>query len=320
MRQVMHAGLVVVSAAAIAGCVNVDFKEPVTSFASSMALSNATLLAYYSELNSLERELYLQRVAENPTMEVLEVDPEGHPTGLIAQFSPQSIKARTDAVALLSKYGERLAALAGADASTRFSTGTQTLGANLTTLDSTFRALGVSSDAGTTASKDATAANYAAPVATIIGLIGERYLDSQRDAALTRAVREGEPAVNAILDLLDRDFTTMIGPLQATGQEQALTGMMVAYNHGRAQMDYDQRRAALDRINIAAARYENTIAHQPSSVIAGIRDAHTALVNYANSSREPEDLAALVAALETFNNRIKPLADAVARIQELNRG
>ncbi|MEJ6789531.1 hypothetical protein BrevBR_08245 [Brevundimonas sp. BR2-1] len=305
--------ITIIAAASLGGCVSVDFKEPVTSFTSTMALSNATLLGYYSELNAFERELYLQRVAENPNLEVLEIGADGQRTGLIAQFSPESIKARTDAIALLSKYGEKLAALAGADAPQRFNAGAQTLGTNLATLDTTFRAL---KDAP--GSSDPTAGDYAGPISVIIGVVGEAVLDHQRDAAIRRAVQEGSPAVNTVLDLLDHDLKTMIGPLQATGQDQALTGLMVAYNRDRHGMSFDQRRAALARIDVAALRYETTVAQQPAALVDGIRDAHAALVVYANSPGKPADLVSLTAALETFNNRVRPLADAVVTLQELD--
>lgn len=313
LQCVSRGALLLFAAGALGGCVNIDFKEPVSSFTSTMALSNAALLGYYGEINNFERELYLQRVAEDPAMEVLEIGADGRPTGLLAQFSPESIKARTDAINLLSKYGERLAGLAGADAPQRFNTGAQTLGTNLGKLDETFRTLGDEPN-----TSDTTAGSYAGPIGIIIGVIGETVLDQQRDAAVRRAVREGTPAVNAVLDLLERDMITMIGPLQSTGQDQALTGLMVAYNRDRGSLNFEQRRVALARIDAAARRYETTIAQQPVTLISGIRDAHAALVVYAESSGRPEDLTTLVAALETFNNRVRPVADAVATLRDLD--
>lgn len=295
----------------LTGCVTVDFKEPVANYSATMALSNATLREYYTQLNSFERAIYLDRMLYLPTEEVFEVKDKKR-TGLVAQFSPVQIQARLEAINLLTAYGERLGALAGTDAPERFNLGAQTLGTNLVGLGASFKAL--------EASGDSTAGNYTEAVSTVIGLLGEMYLDKKRDQALTKAVLDAEEPVNQIINALEIDVNSMIEPLRQSGMSQQLSGAVQEYNlkvvdcreSEKACLTLEQRQAKLKRIEALAAAYEASIINEPSDVIDGIRDAHGALVRYAKSPRKPPDLASLVAALELFNNRVRPIAEAIS--------
>lgn len=316
-----RAAIAVAIATTVGGCVSVDFKEPVSSYSSTMALSNATLREYYTQLNSYERTIYLDKMLYLPTERVGEIDLKGARTGLVSQFSPVQIQTRLEAINLLTVYGERLGALAGSDAPQRFNLGAQTLGTNLQTLSASFQSL---DSAG-----DPTANKYVQPVATIFGLLGEMYLDKKRDEALTQAVLEGEKPVNEILDALEIDIRTMIEPLRATGALQQLSGAVLDYNlkaedcrkdkTGKVCLSLEQRQTKLKRIESLAAAYETSITNEPSDVIDGIRDAHAALVDYAKSPRKPTDLASLVAALELFNNRIRPIAEAISAARKTDQ-
>lgn len=312
MRILSVALLTAVTAAA---CVSIDFKEPISSYSAAMAASGSTLLEHYKQVNELNRTLYLQQVQIDPKKEILAVGSDGKPTGLFATLTPESMKARVDAIRLLTVYGERLAALAGADAPQRFNTGAQTLGQNLLKLDETFQSL--------QGAADPTANSYIGPIASVIGAIGEMYLDKKRDEAIRDAILTAKEPINKILELLDADMRGLVAPLLETGVDQRLTVAMTNYNNridcepkrvkdgSCSPINEAQRLAALQAIEKLAEDYESVLASQPTEVVDAMRDSHAALVKYAESSHEPNDLASLVAALELFNQRIRPIAAAI---------
>lgn len=288
-------------------CVTADFREPVGDFTTAMGQANGIIGSYFTGMNAYERELYLQQALYDPGMEVVARNAAGT-TALMPTFSAASIEARLDAVRLLSTYGARLAALAGSDAPARFQAGSKVLGDNLTSLAQTFQSL-----AGPA---DTTAGNFVGPITAIVGVFGEMILEGQREAALRQAVQEGAPAVNAILDQLDRDLDRVVQPLRTSGSFERVSSVITYYNANRAKLSFDQRRALLDQIGGEMVRHEAALTADPGEAVDGIRDAHAALVRYATSSRKPEDLNALVSAIETFNRRLRPLAEAVQHLRK----
>lgn len=293
-------------AAALSACVTVDFREPVGDFTTAMGQANGIIGSYFTGMNAFERELYLQRALYDPGLEVVARDAAGS-TALMPIFSAASIEARLDAVRLLSTYGARLAALAGSDAPARFQAGSKVLGDNLTALSQTFQSL---AGAG-----DPTAAAFVGPISTIVGVFGEMILEAQREAALRRAVQDGAPAVNAILDQIERDLDRVVQPARTSGAFERVSSAITYYNANRAKLSFEQRRAMLDQIGAEMARHDAALAADPGEAVDGIRDAHAALVRYATSSRKPQDLQALVSAIETFNRRLRPLAEAVQQLE-----
>ena len=81
-------------------------------------------------------------------------------------------------------------------------------------------------------------------------------------------------------------------------------------------MSFAQREVLLSQIDSFATRYQAAATARPGEAVNGIRGAHAALVKYANSSKTPEDLASLSAAIATFNNRLRPLVESLAKLEE----
>jgi hypothetical protein len=295
------------------GCGKKEFIEKIADFQSGVEDTTTATSIYYSELNSFERDLYLQERLYDPTQKVERKDANQVPTALVGQtFNAQSIKARTDAIQLLGLYGKRLAELAGNDAPTRFATGTQSIGSNFTKLGGTFSAL----------TGDATAAKYTAPLkalGTIFGVIGQSILESKRDAALTKAVKDAAPEVRIIIDLLEKDLENVIGPLRETGTDQALAQVILDYNNKRTTMTFEERKKALDEIRRSQDRFDIALAFNPSELMSSMREAHEALVKYASSKRTPQSLAELVNALDAFKERAAVIATAVLELRNLRR-
>jgi DNA-binding FrmR family transcriptional regulator len=303
------------------GCSNnKEFVKKIDDFQTSVNLTTTAIGTYYLELNSFERELYLQERLLDPSKEVLttERNPKDPskiiPTALAGRvFSAESIKARTDAIRLLGAYGRNLAELAGTDAPARVAAASKVLGENLGRLGTTFDNL----------TGDQTAKKFVAPAGALsaaFGVIGQLVLEEKRDAALTKAIQEAAPQVRIIIDLLEEDLETVIVLQQLTGTKAALTELITYYNKNRQNLNLEERRKALDEIYRAQERYDIAVAFNPSGLMSSLRDAHEALVKYATSDRTPQNLASLVSSLEVFKERAETVAAAVSQLHDLKKG
>jgi hypothetical protein len=299
---------VLIGLAASWGCATAQWAKPIGDFQASVDASVTVIGAYYEDLNTFERRLYLESAALNPREEILFTDASGKPTPLAGRvFSAASIKARLDALALVSAYGRRLADLAGSEAPTKFASNADVLGATLTGLSDTFKGL---------TGSDSSAKAYIGPVSSLVGLIGRVVLEHRRDAAIKLAVEEGDKPVTAILDQVELDLGTVVGPLVTTGEKLLLAELVNDYNTNRATLPADERRRRIDRIATASDTYFKAVASNPVSLVAGLRDAHRALVAYASSPRQPSDLGEFAAALEVFAARVEAAAAGVRAIRD----
>ena len=305
------------------GCVTANFTKPIASFKTSTDTAATAVGTYFTDLNEFERNLYLDDIAYDPTLRVAAVDENGKPTPLVTQiFSAASIKARMDALALLGNYANRLADLAGSSAPGDFSTAAQALGTNLFSLNKTFTSLSKTSDPS--------AGGYIGPVSQIAGLVGEFYLAEKRDKMVADAIAKGAPAITNILNLLENDLNTVVVPLQKTGIAERLANRVTAYNNTtdtngnvidalaqRKAMSVAQRQEALDVIGAAAEQYDLLVTSNPTEAINGIREAHAALLKYAQSSRKPQDFAQLLSAIEAFQAKAQAVSAAVQQIKNV---
>src|SRR5262249_46869843 len=163
------------------------YRVPVASFRDDTQRTVGALRDFYQSRNTYEVDLYLDGVAADPTKEVVTRDTSG-PTPLgTPTFSPTNIATRLNALDLIGAYAARLAALAASDAPSKFKDAASLLGENLSSLDKTFQRL--------TDQPDPTASRFIAPIANIIGAVGEMVLENKRDKLIAAGIRKGEGSV-----------------------------------------------------------------------------------------------------------------------------
>lgn len=295
----------------LSACVTVHVETPLASYREAVAEASAAVGAYFSDVNAFERDLYFDELRGDPRKEVLATGADGKRTPLLGQtLSAESIRARLDSLALLSAYGARLAELAGSDAPSKIPGEGRALGEALTGLQTTFRSL----------RNDSKAPDYAGPIGFIVGVVGEMYLDSKRDEALRRAIREGTPQVDRILDLLEADLTLVAGPIRQLGAQQMLAERMDEYNRSRGKWSREQRSAALEDIRAAARGYELALVARPASLIQAIRTANHSLVAVASTDRSPSSMAELRGAVDALSARVREALPALQELRELRSG
>lgn len=290
-----------------------DLAKPIGDFQSSVDSSATALQSYYTDLNRFEREMYVEQCAFDPDTEIGTTGLDGKPTPLLhTVFSPESIKARTDAIQLMGLHAKRLAELAGSDAPQKFMDGSKVLGSNLTGLAKTFEALNESTS-------DPTASVYVGPVTTLIGVAGSLYLEQKRNAAVLEGVRQGAPAVNAILDQLESDLQ-LLRPGQLISLKIALSDRVDEYNANRKKWTQEKRLSRLAQIRQVADRYDATVAADPSELVQGIRESHLAIVEFAESKKKDVDYVRLAEALEVFHKRAAIVSTAVIQLRSASIG
>lgn len=294
------------------GCATNKYEVPVTSFQKSIDVAASSMGTYYRELNSFEREIYLDERVYDPNLEVAWKDKEGKPTALGGRFGDESIQARLDCLTVLGIYGERLKALATTTAPERFAQGAQLMGENLLNLGERLKTLDPKIDT--------TAFQYAAPIGTLVGVVGRMYLERKRDEMIRAAINDGAPAVNRILDLLEVDLNQRIMPLRTSGAKELLFNRVAYYNDNRMKWSSPEaRRQPLNDIGQAVERYHLVQSANPVGLVQAMREAHAKLVAYSGSAKKPENLAELVGALELFKNRVTEIANAIQQIRKVGK-
>jgi hypothetical protein len=310
MRRMRGWAALVLGLALLPGCKTPgSFREPVAEFQQGTAQASTALGRYYAELNRFERDVYLDERLYDPGLEVLATDASGQPTPLLGKlFSPESIQARMDAIALLGVYAERLATLAGSENPGKLPEGSKALGEQLGALGAQLETLATKGDAS--------ASRYVEPVTTLVGVVGSLYLENKQGEALQKGIEQGEPQVKALIDLLEADMVGVFGPQRLTGAKQALASRVVFYNTHKDKLSLAERREVLEDIRRASETYEALVVANPVELARALRDAHESLLRFARSQRELESFEELSAAMRSFQGRVQTAAAAVQRIRE----
>jgi hypothetical protein len=293
----------------LTGCTTVDFKQPVSSYNQTMALSGAVLSTYYSEVNNQARTVYLHQARYDNNFRIADTGSDGSKTPLLAMIPPEAIKVRLDSINLINQYGTKLAQLAGSDAPELVNASFVSIGTTFTTLSQRFK------DSPELGGKNKNI-QYIQPISTIVGVLSEQYMDAKRDDLLRNAVKQGYPAVDEVLKLLEGDIPLL--HQWATGNaEDELRRSVVYYNNNKAKMSYEQRTAILNQIDDYGKTYQELTINQPTDVVAAMRQANKALVNYADNPKDENRVARLTAEIETFNARVTPIAQAILKIRNI---
>ena len=300
----------------MAGCTTINFAPPIASFQNSVTTASAAIGTAFNNLNQFERQLYLDDVALKPEKNVDIGDGSDQPTPLLGlTFQAPSIKARTDSLRLLGTYAQKLTNLVGNNAPQQFSDVVKTSAGGLTTLDKTFAEL-------SSTTYDPTAAKYISPVSELIGSLVKMYYEHRRDEAIREAVNTGASAVQNILGELENDLVNFVKPQQTADLWADLRQLVDYYNHHREtdRMDLQERKNLLGDINKCALAYEASVEINPSGLIDSMRQAHEALIKYANAPRTPGNMNALLATLQAFEQNAQQVSKQVEQIRQATKG
>ena len=288
------------------------YKAPIETLQKSTAEATTAISTYYNALNQYERDLYFLTLLLNPGQRVEEVDAQGKETPLMTDaFDPAAVQARIALLGQLALYADGLSALAGNEAPKQVRTNLAALGSSLGAVQTTFADLQHQR-------ADEQAAAYLSPIGTLLGIIGEVALTSQRDKAVRHAIFEGEAPINQLLDFLTKDLDRYVFLAQKTGDDQKLTQLMVAYNNlaNRKTIPHEELKKRLTEIQRATEQLRLTRTNHPSDVLRALKKVHVALVGVAKQTSTFEQFQTTIAVYET---QVDAFMKATQRINELRK-
>ena len=308
---------------AVSACTTINFKEPVTSYTTAMSESAAVFTDYYIQQNEMARTFYFMQIRYHADKHIQLTDESGMHTALYFKYSPEGIKARTDAIRLIGAYGNKLAVMAGADSPQRISDSSGGILASVSGLESSFAALSGSEATYKSA--------FAKGSGELVSAVAKMYAEKLQQDALKEAIDTGHSAVNLLLITLQKDLKDFSTKNQKMYNTQ-LADLVFIYNldvdarslsmhSGQPLRNRDtkkpqvtiltesQRLALMTQAQSSAALYEGSVANRPDEVIAAMIKANNDLYAFSQNPREKNSLVALNSSLETFNARIRPFVE-----------
>lgn len=305
-------------------CDNTEFREQIGEFQISMSETRTSIESYYLEMNQFEKDLYLlqRELDKNLRAGVEYMSDRDAETPFVFRnnnlyvdgpFTRESIQARLDALKLIGQYGTRLAELAGTDAPSLFSDHTAALGTNIANLSITFRRLAKSEPT------DLSAASYVGPISSLVGIVGQLYLENKRDKALVDAIRQAAPLISVINRNLKKDMEQIINPQRDSGFRKAIAMLLKNYDDNRLTADRKGRKQMLDEIKTSVRIYELFLDATPSAIVERMEEANQSLLTYANSGRKKEDLSRMVMRFGEFRDYAQKIAKNIQEIREIRR-
>lgn len=289
----------------LAGCVNpAAYREPITRFqhASTVVIEGAR--TEYGLTNKRERDAVIDALVAKRARINLQIlnDKEMRVLG------GDDLTARMVALDALAKHGHLLLTLASSDAPTRAKDAANSLDDAI---------VGLSSSLGNVPSDEFK--NKAEGFATIAAEAAKLALEAKISQALEKAITASEKDVIALIRLLRDDM----GALHERRRSRLSAARVSATDEYNEELE-NKPSPSPEKLQKAASeikKVEDAWDSLPLLLGAGpgldaMAQAHQKLVEYAKSSKTPQDLAELIEATDTFVTRAKVIADAIKTIRE----
>lgn len=285
----------------LGGCAKPNYKDPISKFqAASTVVIEGARSEYYA-VNKRERDAVIDRSiaeAKKITLPVLDE------TRLLTK---DDLDARIAALNALTNHGKLLFSLANSSAPNE---------AKQVVNSFDDAVLKLSQSLGK-ASPDKGFKDKAGAFATIAGEVTRLVLNAKIDQALKKAITLSEKDVSALIALIETEMA-MFRERQINALSENRVFATDEYNHELKKLNPDQ-----EKLKKAAERIRQTEdAWEKRALLLDLgfkemNSAHQKLVQYAKRDhKSPEDLAELVAAMDTFSDQAKIIADAIKTLQK----
>jgi hypothetical protein len=288
----------------LSGCPNqASYQEPITRFQQASTIVIEGARSEYGLANSAERNAEIDRlVAAKSRIDLSKLNAPA-----IRLLGPDDLNVRLVTLDTLAKHGQLLLILASSDAPTRAKDAANSLDDAI---------VGLSSSLGKTPSD-----KFKSSVegfATIAGEAAKLALDAKISEALDKAIAASDKSVAEILTLIKDDLGYLY-ERRRSNLSAACKYAVDAYN-----LELDKQVINVDTLKKSASEIKKTEdAWDTLPLLLGagpgldaMAEVHQKLVQYAKSSKSPQDLAELVEATDAFVTRAKIIADAIKTIKE----
>lgn len=280
------------------------YQETIAEFQTATDRTASVALEYVHGINEFEREYELKLLREDPARP-LDITRLDSPI-----LSNEALAARDRAFAVLKQYTQMLASLADSDASERWKAASERA---KTAADLLVEDLSQNS----TTLAELPLSEALSPLKAISDVIATEVINAKRAAALDAAVEKAAPAIQEISAHLREDLAFVIRQRDSV---KLLEIAQLTINYGQAQADANnsQRLRTLTEIDAALKTRSSDLATMQGllQTLDRFDAAHDALVRYAASDKGPQDLADLVAVVQSYTATAEQIFESFKKVKE----
>jgi hypothetical protein len=285
----------------ISGCNTVDYRAPVTAYASSVSATSTIFTTYYSQQNTLARDHYLLRVKYDKSPIYYIAPGSNDETGLLLKYSAGSLRARIQALNLIREFGVKLLSVIN---STEADDAPRSIQSISTEYNASIMLL--SNETGFFK----TGKTISDATTSLVSSLSKLYINHKKNEAIKEAILSGGPAVNQILVSLKRDISAL-ATQNKTDYLESAKDITDRYNKQITDQSFSdqQRNEILMQISKFYTLYENSLLTPPDTVFTALINANNELIEYANNPTGEGALNKITASLSALNGTIKPFSD-----------
>ncbi len=301
----------------VTGCTHAAYREPITRFQLASTVVIEGTRAAYAEANKGKRNAEIDRRLkrrEPITLDYLDSKD-------LRLLTPDDIAKRMKLLAALSKHGELLLTLASSDAPQKAKDAANSLNDALVSFSKAVDASKFTANAG----------GFVAIAGGFVAIAGEivRYVhEAKITSALDKAIVASNDQVKSLLRLLQSEMDAFY-QLRRKNLSKERVAAVDSYNKlinqlkKQADIDIEQPNPQQADIEKAVARIKSVedawddlplLGYGPG--LDAMSQAHKNLVDYASSSKTPQDFDSMVEAIDAFVTRAKVIAEAIQTIRE----
>ncbi len=275
-----------------------SYQAAITQFQGATDSTATVALRYVRDINAFEQE-YEFKLLEGDASRELDLSKLMSPA-----FSPEAIRARSQAFDVLKQYTQMLAELAGSDATDRWKAATERAKTSADTL-----LKNLSDNIGILGGLPI--ANLTSPLKTIADAIAAEIINAKRAKALDAAIVKAAPAIQSISGGLREDLSFVVRQRDSVNQLN-LVALKIEYQMVREAGNNSTRLKILKTVQQALdARMATLETLQGlSQALDRFDAAHDALVKYAKSDKGPQSLSGLIAVVRHYAAVAKEVFDS----------
>ena len=309
----LHLFLAFASAVLVSGCATQTvYQDPVAKFQTAVLNANSTVAPYFQNINALNLEANLyDKIGEDK--------PWGS-EDLVPAIPAKEIQLRLSALSAITSYVNALAAVASGKDEQSLDQAAQTLGTNVNNLQTTVLGIGAARSSGSlkgALSAPAAKLDISKPVTALVTLFGNLYIEQKQKAALESAIIAGDKPIGDLLDQLAADLHGL-QLLDTAAYEAMQNGKIVAYAAIRKAAAPKDLPSVVYQFSQDMASLQTLESLQLDTLFNDVKAAHTALVVFAKSSKQPKDLSELSSEIDVLTQHVQLFQNALSSLQSLN--
>lgn len=286
---------------ALSACGPEDYQKPIQQFQDASSILIASAKTFLNNVNTTEQNGLIER----RSFEREPINPQQiSEANLITQ---EEINVRVQAMNQLSQYTVNLGKLAQGKSTASVGEKTQDLSKSLQQL---------AKDAGSLPAAKSTVldntkfAGAVSAAATAVGQIAQFFGEKKARKEIERAVRENDGEITALIDLLGTEIEAAYARQQSTLDAESVY-LYRTYNDKRTKTDAVLMLTLADRLEAYQQHKQTLQTADPGPCVLAMKKAHTALVEFVNSDKDPKKLSQLVTFAQDFASKAQPLGQAV---------